>query len=532
MSVIASRAQPDQEGPDETRPAAAFVDPADPAGPVEITSAATTRDEPALPTTVDRWSVRLRTRLLLTDTATVVLVVFASQALRISDRTQVVVDGFGSINYWAISTLLSALWIASLAIFGAYDKNILGAGASEYGRIGKASFYLFGFTAIVSYLLQAEVARSYLMIALPLGLFGLIGGRWVWRRLLAEYRRSGSHLNQVLIVGSPQRAHDLARRLRAEPAAGFRVVGLCLPGAPDVTPNQHSASPLMTDDGFEVAGGVGDILSAIRLTGADTVAVEASESFGPEEVRELGWKLEGTGVRLALAPALTDVAGPRVHVRPVAGLPLLYVEEPRFRGPKLIAKTALDVGLATIGLVLLSPVLLAVAVLIKIKDPGPIFFRQNRVGYGGKVFRVWKFRTMIHGADKQVDKAKDEAGQTASVFYKSANDARITPLGRFLRKTSIDELPQLFNVVAGQMSIVGPRPLVPGEGAEIGNFLERRRLVRPGITGLWQVSGRSDVSAEERIRLDFYYVENWSVAGDLVIIGRTVKTVLAREGAY
>lgn len=470
--------------------------------------------------------------MVVTDAVVIVAVVSASQALRISDRTKVIVDGFGSVSYWAISALLSALWLASLAIFGAYDKNVIGTGASEYGRIGKASFYLFGFTAIVSYLLQAEVARSYLVIALPLGLFGLVGGRWVWRRLLAEYRRSGSHLNQVLVVGSPQRAHDLARRLRAEPAAGFRVVGLCLPGAPEVVAGQEGTGPLLSSEGFEVAGGVGDILSAIRLTGADTVAVEASESFGPEEVRELGWKLEGTGVRLALAPALTDVAGPRVHVRPVAGLPLLYVEEPRFRGPKLIAKTALDLGLAGLGLVLLSPLLLGVALLIKVRDSGPVFFRQNRVGSGGKVFRVWKFRTMIHGADKQVAKAKDEAGQTGSVFYKSANDARITPLGRFLRKTSIDELPQLFNVMAGQMSIVGPRPLVPGEGAEIGNFLERRRLVRPGITGLWQVSGRSDVSAEERIRLDFYYVENWSVAGDLVIIAKTVKTVLAREGAY
>ena len=163
---------------------------------------------------------------------------------------------------------------------------------------------------------------------------------------------------------------------------------------------------------------------------------------------------------------------------------------------------------------------------------GRCFFGQERVGLGGKHFRVWKYRSMFHGADKKFDEARKSANQQAGVFYKSANDSRVTPIGRFLRRTSLDELPQLFNVLAGQMSLVGPRPLVPGEGAEVGHFLERRMLVRPGITGLWQVSGRSDVTPEERIRLDFYYVENWSVAGDLLIIGRTLRTVLGRHGAY
>ncbi len=210
----------------------------------------------------------------------------------------------------------------------------------------------------------------------------------------------------------------------------------------------------------------------------------------------------------------------------------MYVEEPVFKGPRLILKTALDfVGAATLVLVF-SPVLLFVAIAIKISDRGPVFYRQERVGLAGEKFRVWKFRSMTHGADKKIDQEKATANQQNDIFYKSASDSRITPVGRFLRRTSIDELPQLFNVLSGQMSIVGPRPLVPGEGAEVGHFLERRMLVRPGITGLWQVSGRSDVSPEERIRLDFYYVENWSVASDLVIMARTVRTVLSRSGAY
>jgi lipopolysaccharide/colanic/teichoic acid biosynthesis glycosyltransferase len=161
-----------------------------------------------------------------------------------------------------------------------------------------------------------------------------------------------------------------------------------------------------------------------------------------------------------------------------------------------------------------------------------VFFRQERVGRGGESFRVWKFRSMVQGADAKIADARRDADQQHDVFYKSASDSRVTPIGRFIRKTSIDELPQLFNVLSGTMSLVGPRPLVPGEGAEVGNFLERRMLVRPGITGLWQVSGRSDVPAEERIRMDFYYVENWSVAGDLLIMGQTVRSVLSRRGAY
>lgn len=480
-----------------------------------------------------RWRQILRRNMVFTDVVVVVAVVFGSQALRISQRTRVSVDGFGSVDYWIISTVLSGLWLLALWVNGTYDRKILGYGASEYGRIIRASLYLFGFIAIVAYLLQAEVARSYLAIALPLGLFGLIGGRWVWRHLLIEYRKSGSHLNSMLIVGSPFRADELAQRLRAAPEAGMRVAGICRPAES----GPADASVGAVDDytfgvGWEVPAQVEAVLDAVRRSGADTVAIAASDTFSAEAVRQLGWKLEGSGVRLALAPALTDVAGPRIHVSPVAGLPLLYVEEARFRGPKLVLKTMLDLGLATVALVLLSPVMLVAAIAIKIRDPGPVFFRQVRVGYAGRAFRVWKFRTMVVDADKHVESVKRDAGQTASVFYKSSQDPRITPVGQFLRRTSVDEIPQLFNVVAGQMSVVGPRPLVPGEGAEISNFLERRRLVRPGITGLWQVSGRSDVSAEERIRLDSYYVENWSVAGDVLIIAKTLKTVFAREGAY
>ncbi|MBM9477790.1 sugar transferase [Nakamurella flavida] len=489
---------------------------------------ATHRPDPEpLPRPRGRWVTSYARHLFLTDLVVVTAMVLLAQGIRFESVFDVTIAGMSDLNYWAVSGVLVVLWMLALAVNGGYDRKILGSGPREYHRVVNASLYLFGFIAIVSYLGRLDIARGYLVLALPLGLVGILAGRWVWRLLLREHRRTGTHLHNVLVVGSRRSALDLATRLRSAPDFGYRVSALCLP-----TTGIGPVGPTGDVGGFPVIGDLGDVLAAIRSSGVDTVAVSSSEQFGSEEVRRLGWQLEGSGIRLCLAPSLTDVAGPRIHIKPVAGLPLMHVEEPRFRGPKLVLKTALDLSVAGVGLLVLSPVMLAVALAIAVKDPGPIFFRQERVGRAGERFRVWKFRSMTVGADRVVDQARSTAGQQHEVFYKSASDARVTPLGAFLRRTSLDELPQLFNVVTGQMSIVGPRPLVPGEGAEIGHFLERRMLVKPGITGLWQVSGRSDVSATERIRLDFYYVENWSVAGDLTIMVKTVKAVVAGRGAY
>ncbi len=473
------------------------------------------------------WMSTYRRNVMCTDVVIVAGMVFASQTIRFPGRATMAVTGAHGFNYWMLSMGLVLTWVLSLGINGVWDQKVLGSGPSEYRRIMQASFYVFGFIAILSYLARADIARGYLAMALPLGLTGVLAGRWVWRQLLHEHRRSGSHMNSVLVIGGRSSAVALASRLRSAPDFGYRVSGLCLPPAAVA-----SGSATGELDGFPVVGSLDEVVAAIDRVRADTVAVSASEYFGSEQVRQLAWQLEGSGVGLFLAPALTDVAGPRIHIKPVAGLPLMHVQEPMFKGPKLVIKTALDLIGAALALVLLSPVVLLVATAIKLDDRGPVFFRQERVGLGGRSFRVWKFRSMKHGADLQFATIRESAGQASGVFYKSADDPRVTRVGRFIRKTSIDELPQLFDVISGRMSLVGPRPLVPGEGAEIGNFIERRMLVRPGITGLWQVSGRSTLSAEERIRLDFYYVENWSVAGDLVIIAKTVRAVLGKTGAY
>jgi exopolysaccharide biosynthesis polyprenyl glycosylphosphotransferase len=273
-----------------------------------------------------------------------------------------------------------------------------------------------------------------------------------------------------------------------------------------------------------------EIVPLVLEVGADTVAVCGSASAEPGELRRLAWQLEGTGVDLIVAPQLTDIAGPRVHIRPVEGLPLLYVEEPTLSGVAWLVKNVLDRVMAMIGLLITLPLLVGIGVAIKLSDRGPVFFRQRRVGREGKTFSVWKFRTMYVDAEERLAALVDQ-NESDGLLFKIRNDPRVTPVGRFLRASSLDELPQLINVLLGEMSLVGPRPLPAEDGDFLGD-VRRRLLVRPGITGLWQVSGRSDLSWDDAVRLDLYYVDNWSLTFDLTILWRTVGVVLRSKGAY
>jgi exopolysaccharide biosynthesis polyprenyl glycosylphosphotransferase len=273
-----------------------------------------------------------------------------------------------------------------------------------------------------------------------------------------------------------------------------------------------------------------EVVPLVREVGADTVAVCGSASNEPGELRRLAWQLEGSGVDLVVAPQLTDIAGPRVHIRPVEGLPLLYVEEPTLSGLGWLVKNLLDRIVAVLGLLLFSPLMVAIAIGIKAGDQGPVFFRQRRVGREGKIFSVWKFRTMYVDAEERRATLVDQ-NEGDGMLFKIRNDPRITPFGRFLRASSLDELPQLINVLLGDMSLVGPRPLPAEDGDYLGD-VRRRLLVRPGITGLWQVSGRSDLSWDDAVRLDLYYVDNWSLTFDLTIMWKTIGVVLRSKGAY
>ena len=248
-------------------------------------------------------------------------------------------------------------------------------------------------------------------------------------------------------------------------------------------------------------------------------------------LRELAWQLEATGTDMCVAPALLDVAGPRTTIRPVAGLPLLHVDHPELTGAKQAVKAGFDKVVAGLGLLLLSPLFLLIAARIKVHDGGPVFFRQVRVGKDGRRFRVFKFRTMVVDAERQKARLAD-SNEGAGALFKMRRDPRVTRPGAWLRRWSLDELPQLINVVIGDMSLVGPRPALPAEVARYHDHMRRRLVVKPGITGLWQVNGRSDLSWEDAVRLDLRYVENWSLALDLQILWKTGSAVFRGNGAY
>ncbi len=338
-------------------------------------------------------------------------------------------------------------------------------------------------------------------------------------------------MSNVLAVGNIHTVTELLRDLRRAPRAGYKVIGVCVSQSPRSV--DADSEQLLAIDGVPVLGGLDNVAEIVRTSGADTVAVTATASFGPSAVRKLSWELEDTDAELILAPALTNIAGPRIHTQPVAGLPLIHVDRPTYRGANRILKKSFDVAGSLLLVLLFSPVLLAVAVAIKLTSSGPVFFRQDRVGINGEIFRMIKFRSMVVDAESRLEKLQDENRDAGNVvLFKMKNDPRVTTVGRFIRRFSIDELPQLFNVVIGDMSLVGPRPPLKSEVDLYGDEARRRLLVKPGMTGLWQVSGRSDLTWDDTVRLDVYYVENWSITGDMVIIWKTAKAVVSSSGAY
>jgi exopolysaccharide biosynthesis polyprenyl glycosylphosphotransferase len=346
--------------------------------------------------------------------------------------------------------------------------------------------------------------------------------RYLARQVLHAVRKNaGQAGHRMVLVGTLPEALEVYTAVTRNPAAGL------MPVAIHITDGYAAARGIETP--VPVHAGR-DVLVLVREVGADTIAVCGSASAEPGELRRLAWQLEGTGIDLIVAPQLTDIAGPRVHIRPIEGLPLLHVEEPTLSGPALLAKNLLDRVAAGLGLIALLPLFATVAIAIKLSDRGPVFFRQPRVGHEGRTFRVWKFRTMYVDAETRLASLVDQ-NETDGMLFKIRQDPRVFPIGRLLRASSIDELPQLINVLRGEMSLVGPRPLPADDGDFLGD-VRRRLLVRPGITGLWQVSGRSDLSWDESVRLDLYYVDNWSLAYDLSILWRTIGVVLARKGAY
>ena len=470
------------------------------------------------------WTRRYARQLSVTDAIAVGVAIAIAYWVHIATRDASRVAGEVTVDYLVVSLVVGGAWLTALGLWRTRDRRRIGIGNAEFVSVLHASWRVLAMIAVLAYMLRMEVGRSYLALSFLLGLVLLIVGRFCWRKWLHAQRRQGRFSAPVLIIGRPHKAAGLIDLFNGMPEAGYSVVGVCIPTG-DVAEGSHV-------NGVPVLGSMDRAAEVARAVGARAVAVSGADAITTETVRRLGWDLEGSGVDLALTLTLLDVAGPRVHMQPVNGLPLMYVDEPRFSGRKYLAKSVFDMVGAAALIIALAPVLLAVAIAVAVTSPGPVFYRQERIGRNGRAFPMLKFRSMTVDAHQRLAEVLQQEGVSElGVFYKPKNDPRVTRVGRVIRRYSLDELPQLFNVVRGEMSLVGPRPQISAEVAQYDRTAERRLLVKPGLTGLWQVSGRNSLGLTESIRLDVNYVENWTLAGDVVILGRTLKAMVGGRGA-
>ncbi|MFI6075286.1 sugar transferase [Actinoplanes sp. NPDC051343] len=466
-----------------------------------------------------RWERRYVRSLVFCDLLAGVTAGATTFALRFGDE----VTSY-NLAYMVLTALLPVLLPVVLAVSRAYERRFLFVGTDEYQRVLRGGVGLIAGTAVISYALDLDLARGYVLAALPSAVVSSVVLRFALRKRLHRARSRGESLRRVIVVGHELSIIGITRQLRRERYHGLEVVGACLPPGAD---GVGVAGP----NGLTVYGTFDDVARAVERADADTVVVLSCPELDGAALRRLAWRLERDEVDLVVASALVDVAGARTTIRPFDGLPMLHVEHPRLHGGLRLVKELVDRVAAFLLLVAFGPVLLGVALCVRLTSRGPVLFRQVRVGRDGRLFRIYKFRSMYVDAEARLAELR-HLNEQDGVLFKIRDDPRVTGVGRWLRRFSLDELPQLLNVLLGQMSLVGPRPPLPSEVAVYADDVRRRLAVKPGMTGLWQVSGRSDLPWEEAVRLDLRYVENWSLSLDLVILLRTMTAVMRSSGAY
>ncbi|WP_010204435.1 sugar transferase [Salinibacterium sp. PAMC 21357] len=418
---------------------------------------------------------------------------------------------------------IAAIWLVLLQIFHTRDRRVIGTGADEYKLLITASMVTFGLLSVTLLIVEAGYPGKWAVLTIAGGVIVLLVSRWLWRRWLTRQRRLGRALSRAVIVGTRTEVDYVVSKIKGNLIAAFAVVGVL--AEPDA---EGSAKP---GSSARYEFGARQVAETAAELGADAVIVAGDHGCGNDFIRNLAWELEGTAAELILASRLANVAGPRIHFRPVEGLPLIHVEIPQFDGGKHVVKRGLDIVVSAIALIVLSPLFLFLALAVRLDSPGESFFSQVRVGRNLETFRMFKFRSMVSDASIKLA-GLVEQNEGSGVLFKLKNDPRVTPFGRFIRKYSLDELPQIWNVLKGEMSLVGPRPPLPSEVSAYEGAVNRRMYIKPGLTGMWQINGRSDLNWEDSMRLDLYYVENWSVVGDLVIMWRTFKVLVRPVGAY
>ncbi|MEI8411552.1 MULTISPECIES: sugar transferase [unclassified Kribbella] len=424
-------------------------------------------------------------------------------------------------SYLLVSSVLPLAWVGAVALSKGYDTRYFGAGPDEFRSLLRSGVGLTAAVAMASYVTKTEIARGFVVLAIPVMVGSALVLRYALRKDLHRHRVRGRCMHRVLVVGRSGPAATLCEHLESRPTDGFRVVATCRPRG-----DGHSTGPIQPEELDEP-----DILAAADRHAVEVVAIATDPELAGQSLRRLSWALEQRGIELIVSPGIIEVAGPRISVRPVAGLSLLHLERPSVSGGPHLMKAVFDRVVALGLITLLSPLLIGLAIAVRLSSPGPVLFRQQRVGRAGAEFTMLKFRSMYADAEQRLGDLY-ALSDGNGVIFKMRDDPRMTPLGRWIRRFSLDELPQLFNVLRGDMSLVGPRPPLSEEVALYAADDSRRMLVKPGITGLWQVSGRSDLSWDESVRLDLRYVDNWSMTLDLLILWKTVRAVIYGAGAY
>jgi exopolysaccharide biosynthesis polyprenyl glycosylphosphotransferase len=471
-----------------------------------------------------RWVRRYLATTLAADAVSVLLATTFAELLRFGLSDPTINIGAVNLPYFYIAVVLVPAWIAVMAFNGCYDYRVFGAGLDEYRQVMTGGVQFLAALAVFALVLKLDIARGVVFAVIPLSVMMSLVGRWLVRQRLQRSRAKGLNLQRVLIVGSSAPVKQVTRHLDSAPWTGFYIVGA-------YTTEHGVWHPVGDASSLPVLEDLNDVADALETLDIESLVVANGSAFPQGELQQLSWMLEDAGSNLIVAPGTTEIAGPRVSIRPAADLPLLYVERPRFSVGARAYKVVFDPCIALLGLILFSPLLLATAVAVRCTSRGPVLFRQKRVGLNGELFTLWKFRTMLRNAPEQ-QATFAHANDADGVLFKLWRDPRVTSVGRVLRRFSIDELPQLVQVLNGKMSLVGPRPPLPDEVARYEGDTHRRLLVKPGITGLWQVNGRSDLAWDEAVRLDLYYVNHWSPAMDCAIILKTIGAVIRGRGAY
>ena len=475
---------------------------------------------------VKEQKLKYTRRLVITDFILVVLSIVIAGVINFRDLVNTFAETEQQgllriqLNPATLAWAIGIIWLVTLKFNGSREDRIIGSGSDEYKRILGSSITVLSLLALAALFLKLDVSRLFVGNSLLIGTVSLILGRWIWRQWLRNKREHNLLKERVAIAGPAALIQELADKLTKDKQGPY-TPALLIPLSGKLE------STIKTESNFD------DPATTLKRHKLDALIVVGTDTMSSKHLKQIAWNMEKSNATLIVAPGLLEVAGPRVHTRPISGMPLIEIDSPKFSGSKYIVKQVFDLTLATVALVLTSPIMFIAAIAVK-ADGGPIFFLQERRGKDGKLFKMIKFRSMIVGADKLHEQLKKQKQKelTNSNMFKDPADPRITKVGKFIRKYSIDELPQIFNVLKGDMSMVGPRPPLPSEVKEYENHVHRRLYVKPGITGIWQVSGRSSLSWEDTVRLDLRYVENWSLLSDVIIIVKTIYVVMKKDGAH